>query len=70
MVVKTERCEELVVALSALSCHDTILREEAISIYDVGVRVVFYMDLYVRVVLRRRRQMSSQSTSLQSLLEK
>ena len=70
VVIKTERCEELVVALSALSCHDTILREEAISIYDVGVRVVFYMDLYVRVVLRRRWQMSSQSTSLQSLLEK
>ena len=45
-MIKTERCQELVAAFSTLSCHDTILREEAISIYDVGVWVVFYMDLY------------------------
>ena len=53
-MIKTERCQELVVALSALSRHDTILREEAISVNNVGVGVIFYMDLYVRVVLRRR----------------
>ena len=50
MMIKTERCEELVVALRALSRHDTILGEEAVSVDDVGVRVVFWMDLYVRLV--------------------
>ena len=67
MMVKAERCEELVVALRALSRHDTILREEAVPVDNVGVRVVFFMDLYVRVILRGCWQMSSQSTSFESL---